>query len=253
MFRAACLLRRLARAPFGGSLGVRTVFGGGITGLLPRSECLPGRSEPIKQAPKTDETHLLLGSRLYPPFPPGTETISFGMGCFWCSENVFMRLKGVVSTHVGYAQGVTANPTYTEVSSGRTNHNEVVRVVFDPSVVSLASLLATFFERHDPTTVNRQGNDCGTQYRSGVYYYDAKHRNQILESKKAYENALLSLDSSNNRVVTEVEAASEAFYYAEVEHQQYDARPGTRDYCGLRPLGVPFPRSKDVPPTEKVR
>lgn len=239
-------LRFAARKILRGSLGQgvsgtarRFFFGGGSASptLLPRSECPPGRSDPIPDAPADDAIHYVLGSRLYPPFASGTEQILLGMGCFWCSENVFMRVKGVHSTHVGYAQGVTQNPTYAEVCTGATNHNEVVRVVWDPSKVSLETLLSLFYEKHDPTTLYRQGNDRGTQYRSGVYYYDPKHVDVIKKVQGTYQEAI----GDAGQIVTEVEPAK-TFFYAEEMHQQYDAKPGNRDYCGLRPLGIPFPK-----------
>ncbi|GAB5368004.1 hypothetical protein AAMO2058_001280500 [Amorphochlora amoebiformis] len=147
----------------------RGILGGGrpITKFLP-GECLDGREEPISAAPGLDEKHYTLGTRLHPPFPEDTEMIMLGMGCYWCSEDIFMKMKGIYSTHVGFAQGVTTNPTYKEVCTGRTNHNEVVRVVYHPSKLALRKILEVFFEQHDPTSSNRQGGDVGTQYRSGI-------------------------------------------------------------------------------------
>ena len=166
--------------------------------------------------------------------------ISLGMGCFWCSENVFMKMDGVYSTHAGYQQGVTKNPTYGELCSGETNHNEVVRVVYDPKELPLKSLLATFWSMHDSTTPLQQGNDCGTQYRSGVYFYTDEQQKIAEETKNVYQSALKS-NGVQAPICTEIEPAK-TFYYAEDSHQQYDAKPGSRDYCGLKPLGVGFPK-----------
>eukprot|EP00466_Bigelowiella_natans_P017366 jgi/Bigna1/83567/fgenesh1_pg.110_\ len=176
--------------------------------LLEKNACIAGTESPIPDAPGKDEKHFLLGTPMYPPFPENMEMVSLGMGCFWCSENLFMRMPGVHSTHVGYAQGVTKNPSYEEVCSGRTNHNEVVRVVYDPTKITLGDILKVFWERHDPTTLNQQGNDRD-----------------------------LNMDKNLNK---EIEQADE-FYYAEIYHQQYDAKPGSRQYCGLSPLGTQFP------------
>jgi len=206
--------------------------------LLEKSSCIEGSDKPIPDAPGKDDKHFLLGSRMYPPFPENTESIVLGMGCFWCSENLFMRMPGVYSTHVGYSQGETKNPTYEEVCSGRTNHNEVVRVVYDPSKISLKEILKVFWERHDPTTLNQQGNDRGTQYRSGIYFENDEQRKIAEESKKLYQQVLR--DRGFGIITTEIEPAGE-FYYAESYHQQYDAKPGSRQYCGLSPLGTQFP------------
>jgi len=160
----------------------------------------------------------------------------FGMGCFWCSENIYMRLEGVYSTQVGYAGGLIKNPSYEDLCTGMTGHNEVVRIVYDPKVISYVDLLKLFWERHDPTTLNAQGNDRGTQYRSGIYYYSEEQKAQAEKSKDVYEKALKA------EIVTEIVPAPE-FYYAEDYHQQYDGKPNTRQYCGLRPTGVDFDES----------
>eukprot|EP00466_Bigelowiella_natans_P019019 jgi/Bigna1/92162/estExt_fgenesh1_pm.C_50005 len=212
-------------------------------GMLAPDECIEGSSAVIKNAPSKEDMHYTLNTTLHPPFPAETEMITLGMGCFWCSENVFMGMKGMYSTHVGYAQGVSENPTYAEVCTGLTNHNEVVRLVYYPEQISLEEILAVFFERHDPTTLFRQGNDAGTQYRSGIYYYDEGQRDVAIKAKKDFQKALDSVEGAGafGYVQTEVEPAKD-FYYAELEHQQYDAKPSARQYCGLSPLGIPFPR-----------
>ena len=153
-------------------------------------ECLAGRDERIPAAPPQQANHLLLGNPLYPPFPDDTEQAMFAFGCFWCSENIYMRMKGVYSTAVGYSGGVTANPTYEEVCGGKTNHAEVVRVVYRPSEVSYEELLRKFWEAHDPTTENKQGNDFGTPYRSAIYYYSEEQRKAAEATAASYGKAL---------------------------------------------------------------
>uniref|UniRef100_A0A7S3Z7N7 peptide-methionine (S)-S-oxide reductase n=1 Tax=Lotharella globosa TaxID=91324 RepID=A0A7S3Z7N7_9EUKA len=244
--RCPAALLRAGRARLGAAGGARAfLLGAAPAGMLEPSKCLPGNAETNRKAPKADDKHHTLGTRLHPPFPEGTEMIVLGMGCFWCSEDLYMRRKGIHSTHVGYAQGVTENPTYAEVCTGKTNHNEVVRLVYHPDQVSLEDLLATFFEKHDPTTPNQQGNDMGTQYRSGIYYYSESQAAVAEEMKDKYQKALDSLQGPGafGTVVTEIEPAK-TFYYAELEHQQYDAKPFARGYCGLRPIGVPFPQDE---------
>jgi peptide-methionine (S)-S-oxide reductase len=192
-------------------------------------EALPGRAEPLP----VPEKHFVLGTRLAPPFPPGSELALFGMGCFWGAEKQFWQLPGVISTSVGYAAGLTPNPTYEEVCSGRTGHNEVVRVVFDPAKISYDALLKTFWESHDPTQGMRQGNDAGTQYRSGVYVYGAAQRERAEASKQAYET------KGFGAITTEILDAPE-LYYAEGYHQQYLAK-NPAGYCGLGGTGVSCP------------
>jgi len=160
------------------------------------------------------------------------------MGCFWCSEDLFIDKEGVYSTHVGYMQGKVENPTYHQVCSGTTGHSEVVRVVYDPSKMSLGELLKIFWTTHDPTTLNRQGNDSGTQYRSGVYYYNEKQKEIIEKSKNAYASVI----PTNKSIKTEIQPA-ETFYYGEDYHQQYDRKPNSRKYCGLSPLNIPMPEN----------
>jgi len=196
-------------------------------------EALQGRSEPMP----VPEKHFVLGTPLKPPFPEGLELALFGLGCFWGAERKFWEKKGVYSTSVGYAAGLTPNPTYKEVCSGQTGHNEVVRVVYDPRVVSYEELLRVFWESHDPTQGMRQGNDVGTQYRSGIYVYGEAQRRAAEASREAYQQALKA--QGYGAITTEVLEAPE-FYYAEDYHQQYLAKnPG--GYCGLGGTGVSCP------------
>ena len=171
--------------------------------------------------------HLVLDTPLEPPFPEGCERTMFGMGCFWGAERFFWQLEGVYTTAVGYSGGVTPNPTYREVCTGRTGHNEVVLVVHDPSVVAYEGLLKVFWEMHDPTQGMRQGNDVGTQYRSGIYTFSAAQRRAALESKARYQEALAA--TGHGEITTEIVEAG-PFYYAEEYHQQYLAR-NPLGYC----------------------
>jgi peptide-methionine (S)-S-oxide reductase len=197
-------------------------------------EALPGRSTKM---PVPDK-HYVLGNVLSPPFCAGLQQAMFGLGCFWGAEKRFWETKGVYTTAVGYAGGYTPNPSYREVCSGMTGHNEVVLVVFDPAKVSYATLLQIFWQAHDPTQGMRQGNDIGTQYRSGIYYHDDDQKAQALASRAHYQQALLQ--AGRGMITTEIQAAPE-FYYAEDYHQQYLARnPG--GYCGLGGTGVAFPQ-----------
>jgi peptide-methionine (S)-S-oxide reductase len=200
---------------------------------LPTPEqALPGRDAAMPVA----DSHAVLGTPMKPPFP-GMESIVFGMGCFWGAEKAFWQAPGVHSTHVGYAAGLTPNPTYEEVCSGRTGHNEVVRVVFDPGRTSLAEMLRIFWEGHDPTQGMRQGNDVGTQYRSGIYVASAPQRRLAEASRDAYQQRLAA--AGHGTISTEILDAP-PFYYAEDHHQQYLAKnPG--GYCGLGGTGVSCP------------
>ena len=196
-------------------------------------EALPGRDAPMPVADK----HYVNGHPLKPPFPQGMQQIVFGMGCFWGAERRFWQIDGVYTTAVGYAGGYTPNPSYREVCSGQTGHNEVVLVVYDPAVVSTAALLMSFWEGHDPTQGMRQGNDVGTQYRSGIYTYSDEQQQLAEQSRRAYQEVL-----SGNHVggiTTEILHAPQ-FYYAEDYHQQYLAK-NPAGYCGLGGTGVPFP------------
>lgn len=180
------------------------------------------------------EHHFVNGHRLSPPFPAGMRKAMFGMGCFWGAERKFWTLPGVYTTAVGYAGGVTPNPTYREVCSGLTGHNEVVLVVYDPEVVGYEELLRVFWESHDPTQGMRQGNDIGTQYRSGIYVFDAEQHAAALASRKKYQAGLSARDYGG--ITTELVEAPE-FYYAEDYHQQYLAK-NPQGYCGLGGTGV---------------
>ena len=203
------------------------------TAMVGPGEALPGRSEPIPTA----ETHLLSGRPLKAPMPEGMAEAMFGMGCFWGVERMFWKLPGVWLTMVGYAGGHTPNPTYKEVCTGRTGHNEVVRVVFDPSETSYEVLLRTFWEGHDPTQGMRQGNDVGTQYRSGIYTYSDAQKASAEASKAAFQPRLT--EAGYGAVTTEIVDAP-TFYFAEDYHQQYLAKnPG--GYCGIGGTGLTCP------------
>jgi peptide-methionine (S)-S-oxide reductase len=197
------------------------------------SEALPGRSETM---PVPDK-HFVLGTPLKGPFPAGLQQAVFGLGCFWGAEKKFWQTPGVHSTQVGYAAGFTPNPTYREVCSGMTGHNEVVRVVFDPAKVSYETLLRVFWENHDPTQGMRQGNDVGTQYRSGIYYFDEAQKRVAEQSRDAYQKALKAAGYGD--ITTELLPAPD-FYFAEDYHQQYLAK-NPDGYCGLGGTGVSCP------------
>lgn len=199
-------------------------------------EALPGRSEPIPTA----ERHFVNGKPLKGPYPDGIETIVFGMGCFWGAERLFWQMPGVHVTAVGYAAGHTPNPTYEEVCSGMTGHNEVVLVAYDPRQVSLPELLQVFWENHDPTQVMRQGNDVGTQYRSGIYTTTPEQKEAAEASRNAYADALKA--QGKGPVATEIKPSPE-FYFAEDYHQQYLAK-NPAGYCGIRGTGVAFPMAE---------
>ena len=198
-----------------------------------REQALPGRSEPMR----VTAGHHVLGRALTPPFPDGSERAVFGLGCFWGGEKPFWSLPGVVTTAVGYAGGFTPNPTYEEVCSGRTGHNEVVLVVYDPKVLSYDALLKTFWEGHDPTQGMRQGNDVGTQYRSGIYVYTPEQRRLADASRDAYQRVLTA--ARYGPITTEIVDAPE-FYYAEDYHQQYLSK-NPFGYCGHGGTGVACP------------
>lgn len=206
------------------------LFGGKKTELPSQEEALPGRST----AMPVPEKHFVNGNPIQGPFPQGMELAVFGLGCFWGAERKFWQVDGVYTTAVGYAAGVTPNPTYQEVCSGMTGHNEVVLVAYDPNVVSYKDLLKVFWEAHNPTQGMRQGNDRGTQYRSGIYTYTEAQKAAAEESKAAYEAQLKG--SGFGGITTEILAAPE-FYYAEDYHQQYLAK-NPNGYCGLGGTGV---------------
>ena len=203
-----------------------------------RDEALPGRPHRMPVPP----THYVNGGRLEPPFPEGLERAMFGMGCFWGAEKKFWELPGVYTTAVAYAGGYTPNPTYREVCTGMTGHNEVVLVVFDPKRISYEMLLKTFWENHDPTQGMRQGNDVGTQYRSGIYYFGEHQRAMAERSRDAYQAQLTR--SGHGRITTEILPAPE-LYYAEDYHQQYLAK-NPSGYCGLGGTGVSCPVGVEV-------
>jgi peptide-methionine (S)-S-oxide reductase len=197
------------------------------------SQALPGRAEKMPVANK----HAVLGTPLAPPFPEGLRSVTFGMGCFWGAEKKFWQLPGVFSTQVGYAGGVTPNPTYREVCSGGTGHTEVVRVVYDPAKVRFEELLRVFWENHDPTQGMRQGNDVGTQYRSGIYVEGDEQQRLADASRATYEEQLKK--AGHGAITTEIAPLGE-FFYAEDYHQQYLAK-NPDGYCGLGGTGVSCP------------
>ncbi|SEH06608.1 peptide-methionine (S)-S-oxide reductase MsrA [Candidatus Venteria ishoeyi] len=201
---------------------------------LPQPEqALPGRSA-VMPVPSQ---HFVLGHTLLPPFPELMERAVFGLGCFWGAEKLFWQLPGVYSTAVGYSAGYTANPTYDEVCTGKTGHNEVVLVIYHPRQVTYSDLLTHFWESHDPTQGMRQGNDTGTQYRSAIYTHSEMQLMQAQESLQRYQQALNA--AHFNAITTEVCPAKD-FYYAEEYHQQYLAK-NPQGYCGLGGIGLAFP------------
>ncbi|MDH5649373.1 MAG: peptide-methionine (S)-S-oxide reductase MsrA [Gammaproteobacteria bacterium] len=198
---------------------------------MPDAEsALPGRVEKMP----VPERHYVNGNSMLPPYPEGFEMAMFGLGCFWGAERKYWQQSGVYLTAVGYSGGYTPNPTYEEVCSGLTGHNEVVKVIYDPSVVSYKTLLRVFWESHNPTQGMRQGNDLGTQYRSGIYVYDDGQRGMAVATREKYQSLLVK--NSMGSITTEILDASE-FYFAEYYHQQYLAKnPG--GYCGLGGCGI---------------
>ena len=203
------------------------------TQMPSKSDALKGRAEKMPVPPK----HHVLNATIEGPYPEGTGKALFGMGCFWGAEKKFWNLPGVYTTAVGYAAGLTPNPTYREVCSGMTGHNEAVLVVFDPKKISYDDLLKTFWESHDPTQGMRQGNDVGTQYRSGIYYFDDEQREAAERTRDAYQQQLKGV--GYGKITTEILPAPE-FYYAEDYHQQYLAK-NPDGYCGLGGTGVSCP------------
>ena len=196
-------------------------------------DMLPGRDEPINVA----NQHAVLGTPIQKPFPENMQKGLFGLGCFWGAERCFWTLEGVYSTAVGYAAGATPNPTYEEVCTGMTAHNEVVLVVFDPEKISYETLLKVFFESHDPTQGMRQGNDTGTQYRSGIYVHSIEQQQQAHQVKDQYQELLSQAQFSS--ITTEVLTVPK-LYYAEGYHQQY-LHKNPNGYCGLGGTGIKFP------------
>ena len=199
------------------------------THLPSREQALPGRDRPLE----VENRHYVLAKPIKPPFPEGMKQAVFGMGCFWGVERLFWQQEGVYTTAVGYSAGYTANPTYEEVCSGRTGHNEVVLVIFDPTVTSYKKLLALFWENHNPTQGMRQGNDRGTQYRSGIYTFSNAQQAEAEASREQYAEKLAQMaDTTAESLTTEIQPAG-PFYYAETYHQQYLAKnPG--GYCNLQ-------------------
>jgi peptide-methionine (S)-S-oxide reductase len=197
------------------------------------AEALPGRAVALP----VPERHAVLGTPLQEPYPQGMRLIHFGMGCFWGAERLFWQRPGVFSTAVGYGAGYTPNPSYREVCSGLTGHNELVRVVYDPAGIDLEGLLGLFWQGHDPTQGMRQGNDVGTQYRSGIYLADPADREQVEASRDRYAQTLAQ--AGLGPVTTEI-VDLDRFFFAEEYHQQYlHKNPG--GYCGLGGLGIPYP------------
>jgi peptide-methionine (S)-S-oxide reductase len=209
------------------------LFGLGKPASIPSAqEALPGRNQTMP----VPATHHVNGNPLQPPFPETMEQAVFGLGCFWGAERKFWQQPGVYTTAVGYAAGHTPNPTYKEVCSGMTGHNEVVLVVYDPKEISYEALLKVFWESHNPTQGMRQGNDLGTQYRSGIYTYTPEQKQQAEESLKAYQQELKK--AGYDQITTEIIEAPK-FYYAEDYHQQYLSKV-PNGYCGLGGTGVQF-------------
>jgi peptide-methionine (S)-S-oxide reductase len=208
------------------------------TGMPSPEEALPGREDKMV----VPEGHFVTGHPLEPPFPEGMEMAMFGLGCFWGAERKFWETHGIYTTAVGYAGGYTPNPTYEEVCTGMTGHNEVVRVIYDPKIISYERLLRVFWEAHDPTQGMRQGNDIGTQYRSGVYTYTQEQKMSAQSSRDTYQRRL---DASGYGPITTEIVDAPLFYYAEVYHQQYLAK-NPRGYCGLGGTGISYQRAENA-------
>lgn len=195
-------------------------------------DALPGRNEPMR----VENRHFVTGHPIQPPFPEDMQRVLFAMGCFWGAERVFWEIPGVFATAVGYTAGITVNPTYEEICSGRTGHAEAILAVFDPEKTTFADLLELFWEKHDPTQGNRQGNDVGTQYRSGIYFSNEEQRELCERSKADYDASLKS--AGYGGITTEIVPAGD-FFYAEDYHQQYLAK-NPAGYCSLGGTGVRF-------------
>ncbi|ACY16918.1 peptide methionine sulfoxide reductase [Haliangium ochraceum DSM 14365] len=211
----------------------RMIFAARKSKMPAPDEALPGRQTPMH----ITNQHFVHGTPLQPPFPDRLESAYFAMGCFWGAERYFWKIPGVYSTAVGYAAGYTPNPSYEEVCSGRTGHNEVVLVIFDPEIVSYERLLQAFWENHDPTQGMRQGNDVGTQYRSGIYTTSVAQKQAAEESRTAFQRAL---DQVGYGAITTEILEAPSFYYAEDYHQQYLAK-NPNGYCGIGGTGVSCP------------
>ena len=209
------------------------------TTIPSKENTLPGR---LEKMPVPAEHHVIKGAALEPPFPAGLQQALFALGCFWGAEKKFWQTPGVYTTAVGYTAGHTPHPTYREVCSGATGHTEAVLVVFDPRKISYGELLKIFWESHNPTEGMRQGNDVGTQYRSGIYYYSDAQREAAERSREAYQQQLSG--AGYGPITTEILAAPE-FYYAEDYHQQYLSK-NPAGYCGLGGTGVSCPVGLEV-------
>ncbi|WP_281648398.1 peptide-methionine (S)-S-oxide reductase MsrA [Parendozoicomonas sp. Alg238-R29] len=205
----------------------------GVTTMVTSEQALAGAAEPVG----VTEPHVVFNRSLLPPWPEHMQEVVVGMGCFWGAERLFWQQDGIHLTMVGYAGGFTKNPTYPQVCSGETGHSEVVRIIFDPAVLSLEKLLALFWEQHDPTEGMQQGNDIGTQYRSAIYTTTDEQLNVVKESLKVFQQELS--EKGLGAITTEI-APLEIFYYAETYHQQYLAR-NPDGYCGLKGTGVVCP------------
>ena len=212
--------------------------GGPKSQMVDEASALPGRQQEMR----VENKHYVLGNPIKEPFPDNLESCVFATGCFWGTEKMFWRVPGVYSTSVGYVGGYTQNPTYEEVCSGRTGHTEAVQVAWDPKVISFADLLAMHWTCHDPTQGMRQGNDSGTQYRSGIYCATAKQLEVAKASAETYSKELEAAGKPSE-ITTEMRGPGEncAYYFAEDYHQQYLAKPGARPYCSAQPTGVPVP------------
>ena len=206
--------------------------------LPTKAEALDGRAQPVLQA----QPHTVHGRPLLPPFPDGAQPIYLGLGCFWGAERLFWQLDGVWTTAVGYMGGLTENPTYEEVCSGQTGHTEAVLLVYQPAVISLEQILSVFWQAHDPTQGNRQGNDIGTQYRSAIYAPDEASLELARQSAKAYGQALSQ--AGYGPITTEITSADQ-FFYAEDYHQQY-LHKVPNGYCGLAGCNVRYPDTAQV-------
>ena len=230
--------------------------GGGGAEMISKEKALPGRSNPVPNI--EGYRHYVLGNPLT-EVPPGHEVAVYASGCFWGSEKGQWRFpQGIYSTAVGYCAGYTPNPTYEEVCSTRTGHTEGVRVVYNPNQVSFVDILRWFWESHDPTSGYGQGNDRGTQYRSGFYYFTDEQKQLIDASKAAYEKALTEASGRERKITTQVAAAADyekdggkLWYFAEQYHQQYLAKPGSRPYCSAQPQGVSLPPYEQWSPFPK--
>jgi len=221
--------------------------------MVTPDKALPGRPEEMRVADK----HYVFGNAMRGPWPEGHQVMVFANGCFWGSEKGVWRLPGggIYTTAVGYAAGFTPNPTYEEACGGMSGHTEAVQVVFDPAKISIIDILRWFWESHDPTQGMGQGNDRGTQYRSGLYHFDDEQKQIFEASAAAYEKALAAAGKGRGKITTEIRAASDfpeskVFYYGEDHHQQYLAKPGARPYCSAQPQVVSLPPVEEWLPKE---